>query len=597
MKNFCYLFLILTMIICMKAQDIISNTDEKLSLYHHVINLLSQMTLEEKIGQMTQVDMSALEDLNDITKYAIGSVLSGGDSDPIDSTISGWLRFTNLCQKKALETRLEIPILYGIDAVHGNNNIYGAVIFPHNIGLGCTNNTELVKKAAQITAKEVAASGIHWSFAPCVAVTLDERWGRTYESFGETAEITSRLGKAAIDGYQGNSLKDSGSILACAKHYVGDGGTSGGVDQGNTETNEKNLREVHLPGFIEAIKSGVGTIMASFNSWNGDKLHGHKYLLTDVLKVELGFEGFIISDWAGVDQVAENYKDAVEQCINAGIDMVMVPNKYKEFIKVLLELVYENRISEERINDAVSKILRIKYEMGLFENPFRSEKFIESVGSDEHRSVARECVQQSMVLLKNDNNILPVRREQKVLLAGSHANNLGYQCGGWSMDWQGGSGKITSGTTILEAFQKTKKDDFVVQFNDNNKDIADHDIAIVVIGEKPYAEGQGDSNNLSLRTEDISLIKELHAKGKPVALILISGRPLILEPVLEYCDAVVAAWLPGTEGDGIVDVLVGDNAPTGKLSISWPRSMMQIPVNIGDTNYAPLFKYGFGLTY
>jgi beta-glucosidase len=568
-----------------------------------VKNLLSKMTLEEKIGQMTQVDMLAVEDLNDITKYFIGSVLSGGNSDPKDITAKGWAENYDLFQSYALKTRLKIPIIYGVDGVHGHNNVDGAVIFPHNVGLGATNNPKLIKKVSQVIAKEIAATGIDWTFAPCVAVARDERWGRTYESFGEDPTLVSSLGKATVEGLQGN-LSSPTSILACAKHYVGDGGTTNGKDQGNTEVDFATLRKIHLPGYIEAIKANVGSIMVSYSSWNGEKLHGHKYLLTDVLKKELNFQGFLVSDWAAIDQLPGDYKSDIEQSINAGLDMVMIPNgpkqqnNYIQFVTYLKELVNEGKVSQERIDDAVTRILRIKFMMKLFERPYTDKKLLSSVGSPKHREVARQSVRESLVLLKND-GILPLSKNLKhIHISGSGADNLGRQCGGWTIAWQGAEGNVVSGgTTFLNAVKQTVSKNTKVTYSLDGTNTEGAEFAVVVVSEKPYAEMFGDTTNLVLSPQDLQTIENIKKANIPYVVVLYSGRPLIINDVLENANAFVAAWLPGTEGKGITDVLFGDYNFKGKLPFSWPKNMEQLPINVGDDNYDPLFKFGFGLTY
>jgi beta-glucosidase len=597
-----HLLLITTSIVFMfSCKDKASNpvNEGNLSIDDKVNSLLGQMTIDEKIGQMVQADFAALKDINDIKKYYMGSLLGGGDSETPDLTAKGWADYYDMTQAVALQTRLKIPLIFGIDAVHGHNNVTGAVIFPHNIGLGCTRNPDLVKEAARITAKEVAGTGIDWTFAPCIAVARNERWGRTYESFGETTELAKSLGSAAVVGFQGADLSNGESVLACAKHYVGDGGTTNGVDQGNTEVDEQTLRAIHLPGYIEAIKAGVGSVMASYNSWNGQKLHGHKYLITDVLKGELKFEGFVVSDWAGVDQVNASYKDAVTQAINAGIDMVMVPAKYAEFFSIMKQLVNEGTIPVSRVDDAVKRILRIKYKMGLFERPYTDRSLTAQVGSQAHREVARQCVRESMVLLKNDNNTLPLAKTVKrVHLAGKSANDIGNQCGGWTIAWQGASGDVTTGgTTIQKGIEMAVSSSTQVTYSADGSGASGADVGIVVIGETPYAEMKGDRSDLSLSAEDDAAVKNMKAAGIPVVVILLSGRPMIINNILEDCDAFVAAWLPGTEGQGVADVLFGDYNFKGKLSFSWPRAMNQLPINYGDSSYDPLFPYGFGLTY
>ena len=573
-------------------------------------NMVAEMTLDEKIGQMTQVDHRYLEQKSDIKTYYLGSLLSGGGSTPDTNNPRSWVRMYNEYQDFALDTRLAIPLIYGIDAVHGHNNVYGATIFPHNIGLGCSNDEKLVQKISEATAREIRATGLDWTFAPCLAVSQDERWGRTFESYSEDTEIVTRLGIASIKGYQGNNLDNSNSVLACAKHYVGDGNTifgtgiNGGIDRGDVLVDEKELRSKYIKPFRSAVENGVGSIMISYNSWQSKKLHGHSYLINDILKNELGFSGFVVSDWAAIDDIDEDYKTSIITAINAGIDMVMVPGEhsnkshsYIEFINLLKESVLEGSVSINRIDDAVYRILKIKYSMGLFEKPLKDYKKLNEVGSSKNRELAREGVNKSVVLLQN-NNILPISKNIKsILVAGEHGHDLGYQCGGWSISWQGGSGNTTIGTTILDGIKDNIGNHSSVTFSKNGDDANDHDIIIAVVGETPYAEMKGDSESLELSNKDKLLLERLIKTGKPIVLILISGRPMIITPYLEHVDAVLAAWLPGTEGSGVADLLFGDVSPTAKLSFSWPRDMSQIPINYGDKTYDPLFPLGYGLTY
>lgn len=600
--NYQYLFILVITIYILTVSNLIAQNqiylDPSASNDSRVEDLLAKMTLDEKIGQMTQADHAAVSNLDDVKNYYLGSILSGGGSDPTpENTPLDWTNLYDSLQTKALETRLSIPLIYGIDAVHGHSNVKGAVIFPHNIGLGATRNPQLIKNAARITAIEIAATGIDWNFAPCIAVPRDERWGRTYEGFGETPELAELLGSAAVRGLQNDSLNTPTSIVACAKHYVGDGGTLDGVDQGNTVLTEEELRAIHLPGYISAIENDVKTIMASYNSWNGNKLHGNKYLLTDVLKNELGFKGFIISDWAAIDQIPGDYASDVEVSINAGIDMVMVPNNYQEFFNTLKMLVEQNKISIERIDDAVSRILRVKFELGLFERPFADRSLLSLVGSASHREVARQCVRESAVLLKKNDNIIPLPKSNvKVLVAGEHADNIGLQCGGWTIQWQGASGEITDGTTILEGLKKIAPNNEFIYNAKGNFDSEEADYAIVVVGEEPYAEGNGDNSDLTLNDSHVKLVRKLKKMGLPVITILISGRPMIINTELHNSDALLAAWLPGTEGDGIAEIIFGDHIPSGVLPVTWQKSMEQIPQNYGDENYDPLYPYGFGIT-
>ena len=575
-----------------------------------VEQLVKMMTLEEKVGQMTQVDHRYLEKKSDIKKYFLGSLLSGGGSVPDTNNVRSWVRMYNEYQSFALETRLKIPIVYGIDAVHGHNNVLDATIFPHNIGLGCSNDEDLVRRISAATAREVQATGLDWTFAPCVAVAQDERWGRTYESFSEDPDIVTRLGNASIQGYQGSSLDQSNTILACAKHYVGDGNTiygtgmHGKIDRGDVLLDEKELRSKYIKPFKEAIDNNVGSIMVSYNSWQSEKLHGHKYLIDEVLKKEMKFKGFVVSDWAAIDEIDKDYKKSIIQAVNAGIDMVMVPgqfiesaNSYIDFIELLKESIQDGSIKMSRIDDAVSRILNIKYSMGLFEKPLKKFNKVNDLGSDKNRAIARESVKKSVVLLKN-NNILPIKNNtQNILVAGEHADNIGYQCGGWSIWWQGGSGKITKGTSILDGIKSHTGKNINLNYSKSGDVDKNTDLIIVAIGEKPYAEMNGDRESLDLSKDDIELVNKLSKSGKPIVMILISGRPMILEPILDKCDAILAAWLPGSEGAGISDVLFGDYSPTAKLSFTWPKNMKQIPINFGDTNYDPLYRFGHGLTF
>jgi len=572
----------------------------------HVNALLTQMTLEEKIGQMTQVDYLAIKDrTDDIAKYSLGSIFWGGGSEPPSITPQGWADLYDSYQKLSQSTRLKIPILFGIDAVHGHNNVDGAVIFPHNIGLGATRNPALVANVAWVTAEEIRGTGMQWDFAPCVAVARNERWGRTYESYGENPDLVRQLGAAYVSGMQGDNLSAKTSALACVKHYAGDGGTTNGKDQGNTECDEKTFRAIHLPGYIDGIKAGAQSIMVSFSSWNGVKMHGNKYLLTDILKNELGFTGFLVSDWAAIDQLSNDYKKDIEISINAGLDMVMIPNgpgtahNYLEFISLLKQLVVENKVPMSRIDDAVRRILKAKEDLNLTASLVADKDLLAKVGSKEHREVARDAVRQSLVLLKNEKNILPLSKNAKrIVVAGKGADNIGMQCGGWTISWQGQSGNtLSGGTTILAAIQHTVSSDTKVVYSPDGTNVDGADVAILVVGEEPYAEMFGDRDDLSLSKTDSALVQKMKSLGIPSVVVLLSGRPLIIDSILNSSSAIVAVWLPGTEGQGVSDVLFGDFAPTGKLSHSWPKSMQQIPINVGDQNYDPLFPYGFGLTY
>ena len=543
--------------------------------------LLARMTLDERIGQMVQVDSMALTAKADVRNYLLGSVLSGGGSDPEHgNTAQDWLSFVNEFQAQALQTRLKIPILYGIDAVHGHNNVDGATLFPHNIGLGATHDAKLVARAARVTAEECVGTGIRWTFAPCVAVPQNPRWGRTYEGYSDQTALVSSLATASTTGFQGKRLSpEPTSVLACAKHFIGDGGTAEGIDQGNTVCDEAALRQTFLPPYEACVKAGIGSIMVSYNSWNGEKMHAQKHLLTDVLKGELGFRGFLVSDWAAIDQINTNdYQECIKRSINAGLDMIMIPNglgkpnNYVDFIHHLKTLVAERKVGQSRIDDAVRRILRAKFAMGLFEHTAINPKWTAAIGSAEHRAVARECVRKSLVLLKNK-NLLPLSKNIKRLaVVGVAADDLGMQCGGWTIDWQGGHGCITrGGTTLLAAVKRTVSAAAEVTFSPDASHLNNPDAVIVVVGEAPYAEMKGDREHLGLPAGDLALIAKAKASGAPVLTILYSGRPLPLGSALADSAAFVAAWLPGSEGSGITDVLFGDYRFTGKLPCSWKR--------------------------
>jgi beta-glucosidase len=526
-----------------------------------------------------------------VRELYLGSVLNGGNDLFNPNTPMAWADAIDRFQMQALSTRLGIPMLYGVDAVHGHGEVRGATIFPHNIGLGATRNPEIAEKVGQIAALEVAATGVRWAFAPCIAVPRDERWGRTYEGFGETAELAAMFAPAVVRGMQGEKLGSPDSIIACAKHFVADGATDKGADQGDAKISEQELRAIHLPGYVAAVKAGVGSVMVSYSSWNGQRLHGQKHLITDVLKGELGFQGFVVSDWEGIEQMSTSFGENVENAINAGVDMAMTSKSYRQLVRTLRKLVNSNRIPMSRIDDAVRRILRVKAAAGLWEHPMANRQLAAEFGSAEHRAVARDAVRQSMVVLKNDRNLLPLKKSAKVHLAGSKANDMGAQCGGWTVGWQGRLGAVTPGTTIQRAIERAVAPSAILG------SARDADVVVVVVGETPYAEGAGDSKDLVLSGSDRSAIANARKSGKSVVTVLLTGRPLVIEDWLPFTDALVVAWLPGTEGDGVADVLFGDYKPTGKLPHSWPRSMQQIPINQGDANYEPLFPYGFGLSY
>ncbi|XP_048435369.1 beta-glucosidase BoGH3B-like [Pyrus x bretschneideri] len=592
--------------------------DPKQPLNTRIKDLLSRMTLEEKIGQMVQIERSVASS-EVMKKYFIGSILSGGGSVPAQkASPEAWINMVNDFQEGSLSTRLGIPMIYGIDAVHGHNNVYKATIFPHNIGLGATRDPVLVKRIGAATALEARATGIPYVFAPCIAVCRDPRWGRCYESYSEDHKIVQAMTEI-IPGLQGelpaNSRKGipfvggNKKVAACAKHYVGDGGTTRGINENNTVINRHGLLSIHMPGYYDSIIKGVATIMVSYSSWNGVKMHANRDLVTGFLKNTLHFRGFVISDWEGIDGITSpphaNYSYSIQAGINAGIDMVMVPYNYTEFIDGLSSLVKNGIIPMSRIDDAVKRILRVKFVMGLFEEPLADRSLVDQLGSKEHRELAREAVRRSLVLLKNgksaDEPLLPLpKKASKILVAGSHADNLGYQCGGWTIEWQGLSGNnLTEGTTILSAIKNTvdPKTKVVYKKNPNADFVKSNDFsyAIVVVGEHPYAETFGDSLNLTIPDPGPSTITNVCGSVKCV-VIVISGRPVVIQPYVPLMDALVAAWLPGTEGQGVADVLFGDYGFTGKLSRTWFKTVDQLPMNVGDTHYDPLFPFGYGLS-
>jgi beta-glucosidase len=566
--------------------------DSSLPIETRVDDLLSRMTLDEKIGQMTQPQFSTSP--WNISTYFIGSVLSGGDDTaPGSNTAADWANLYDSLQQQAMATRLGIPIIFGIDAVHGHNKIRNAVVFPHNIGMGAANDPELMERVGAVTAKEVKATGLNWTFGPCLAVVRDERWGRTYEGFAEDPVVHNNLVASYIRGFQGTDTNMQGEkIVACAKHYIGDGGTTGGINAGNTVCTEAFLRAVYLPPYQRALEAGVGTVMTSFSSWNGEKCVTNKWLLTDLLKNELGFDGFVISDWEDIGSDSSNIRNA----INAGVDMSMAPTSWKSFIANLKSSVSGGYVPQSRIDDAVKRILRIKFKAGLFEHPYTDRSLTPLLGSPAHRAVAREAVRKSLVLLKNENNILPIAKNADIFVAGSSANSLTRQCGGWTIMWQGmPSESSTGGFTILKGIQNLSTGS--VTFSADGSGAVGHGVAIVVVGEKPYAESAGDSGDLHLSATDIATINTVRDSGTPYVVVLVSGRPMIITDQIADADAFVAAWLPGTEGQGVADVLFGNYNFTGKLSYSWPRDMSQIPINVGDDDYNPLFPYGYGLSY
>jgi beta-glucosidase len=569
--------------------------DPSLPVADRVEDLLARMTLDEKLGQMTQPDVRFGRVTPEVvTELRLGSVLSGGDSAPAPGTPQAWADSYDQLQAGALATPLGIPLLYAADAVHGYANVVGATVFPHNLGLGATRDPALVERIGLVTGQEIAATGLDWTYAPCVAVVQDDHWGRTYESFGEVAELPTAM-TSVVTGIQ------AAGVMATAKHYIGDGGTQGGDDQGNTVLDEAALRALHLPPFQAAIDRGVGAIMASYSSWNGAPMHGHRYLVTDVLKGELGFAGVVVTDWNGIERLDGSYgftANDVRAGVDAGIDVFMVAEQYRYFLILLRAEVEAGRIPLARIDDANRRILRRKFELGLFEAPQADRTHIGDIGSAAHRAVAREAVQKSMVVLKNDGGVLPLAQGARIFVAGKTADNIGYQSGGWTITWQGGDGPTTAGTSILAGIREVAAPAATVTYDRMGAGVdASYDVAIAVIGETPYAEYEGDrTDELRLDAEDLATLATLRAAGIPVVVVLVSGRPLDVTDEIAGWSAFVAAWLPGTEGGGVADVLFGAVSPTGTLPLTWMQRASQQPIHGGD-GQEPLFPFGAGLRY
>lgn len=562
--------------------------------------LLKQMTLDEKIGQMSQIRHFEENADAHVSEKFIGSIIHTQGPIPGKSAKEWQKRFIEL-QKKALATRLRIPLLFGVDAVHGQNTFEGATIFPHNIGLGATNNEELVYEIAKITALESQATGFNWVFSPCVAIPYSEKWGRVYEAFSESTEITKKLTKASIKGLQG-ILADASTVMATAKHFVGDGATDYGVEGGETSLSDAEIHRYLLPPYKVAVQEKVGAVMASFNSINGISMHNHKVLITDTLKIGMKFDGIVLSDWKAYSRF-----NGIE-VVNAGVDVLMaVDGDLNDFQEGLKKAVQEKIVSIERIDDAVRRILRQKFRLGLFEKPFPDTTLISKIGIKKHREIAKKAVRESLVLLKNDNQVLPISKEiKKIVVVGEHANNAGLQSGGWTVNWQGSTENYKGATTILEGIKKQSKGTVVYDKN-ATENHSDADLAIIVVGEIPYAEFFGDigheSNQLRLNlTEDHQqYIKTYTEKGIKTLVVLISGRPLVVTNEINKSNAFVAAWLPGSEGEGIAEVLFGDYNFKGKLPHSWPKKLNDYEYKYGpnfwDKTLKPLYEFGFGMTY
>jgi len=590
--------------------------------------LLSAMTLDQKLGQMVQAERTTCTP-EQAKAYHIGAILSGAGSCPGDNYPRDWVAMSDAywhASMTADSRHLPIPILCSVDAIHGNNNVRGATVFPHNIGLGAANDVELIKRIADITTREVLATGVEWVLAPTLAVARDIHWGRTYESFSEDPAIACHYAKAIVNELQKNLGENS--VISCVKHWVGDGGTTHGIDQGDTIVDRETLEKIHIAPYHSALNAGVLTVMASYSSWNGDKCHGHKYLLTDVLKQQMAFDGFVLSDWNGVDYLSDDFYLAIARGVNAGIDMFMNPENWRLLIEHLRTHVTLGTIPLNRIEDAVRRIISVKLAYGLFEKPRPSHRPYSnhsSFGSRQHRAVAREAVRKSLVLLKNKAGLLPLEKQARILVAGKSADNKGLQSGGFTVSWQGSSGNndIEGGCSIWEGIQLVAPNAALSKDGTGTEaSPKKHDAAIVVVGEMPYAEGAGDiregddivvkagslingsiqfmqpyGNTLELaelHPEDLQAIRTIASQGVPVVVVLISGRPLIINRELNESTAFVAAWLPGSEGQGVSDVLFGDYDFQGKLSFSWP-SDPSADQNVASLEHKPLFPRGYGL--
>jgi beta-glucosidase len=601
--------------------DIAVKPDEKIEA--KVVALLATMSLEQKVAQMIQPEIRDIT-VEDMRKYGFGSYLNGGGAFPNNdkhATPADWIKLAEDMYQASVDDSLDgnsIPTIWGTDAVHGHNNVIGATLFPHNIGLGAANNSALIEKIAAVTATEVMVTGIDWVFAPTVAVVRDDRWGRTYEGYSEDPEIVREYSAAIVKGLQGHADKDflgDSHVISTIKHFLGDGGTEGGDDQGNNLSSEQELFDIHAQGYVGGLEAGAQSVMASFNSWHGEKLHGNKYLITNVLKEKMGFDGFVVGDWNGHGQIPGCTNESCSQTVNAGLDIFMVPtDAWKPLYENTIDQVKSGEIKMSRIDDAVSRILRVKFRAGIFDKPSPANRAIsgkvELIGAAEHRQVARQAVRESLVLLKNKNNILPLKPNTNVLVAGGGADNIGQQSGGWSVTWQG-TGNVNSdfpgGNSIYDGFKQVVNNaggsiELAVDGTYTQKP----EVAIVVFGEQPYAEGIGDIDNLDYQRgnkTDLALLKKLKAEGIKVVSVFISGRPMWVNAELNESDAFVAAWLPGSEGVGISDVLFTkadgeiNHDFKGKLSFSWPKSATQTVVNRFDEDYAPLLPYGFGLQY
>ncbi|MEE7546874.1 glycoside hydrolase family 3 protein, partial [Xanthomonas sp. Kuri4-1] len=596
---------------------------EDKALEQRVNDVMAKMSVEEKVAQTIQGDIASLTP-EDVRKYRLGSVLAGGNSDPggrYDASPAEWLKLADAFYEASMDTShggQAIPIIFGIDAVHGQSNIVGATLFPHNIGLGATRNPELMRRIGEVTAAETRVTGMEWTFAPTVAVPQDDRWGRSYEGYSESPDVVASYAGKMVEGLQGVAgspqFLDGRHVISSVKHFVGDGGTTDGKDQGDTRVSEETLRDVHAAGYPPAIAAGAQSVMASFNSFNGEKMHGYQAMLTDVLKGRMNFGGFVVGDWNGHGQVKGCSNTNCPASFAAGVDMAMASDSWKGIYETELAAVKSGQIPAARLDDAVRRILRVKLRLGLFEAGKPSQRPLGGkfalLGAPEHRAIARQAVRESLVLLKNQHGVLPLDPHQHVLVAGDGANDMGKQSGGWTLNWQGTGTKradYPNGNTIWEGLDRqVKAAGGSAELAIDGQYRSKPDVAVVVFGENPYAEFQGDIATLLYKPgddSDLALLKKLKADGIPVVAVFLSGRPLWLNREINVADAFVAAWLPGSEGEGVADVLLrkpGGGVQydfKGKLSFSWPRTATQFANNVGQKGYDPQFAFGYGLTY
>ncbi len=578
--------------------------------------LLQRMTVEEKVGQVVQPEWKSISP-SEVAQYHIGSIENGGGAVPggnKHSSVQDWVNLIEPYYDASVDpgrNRVIIPVIWASDAVHGHNNVYGATLFPHNIGLGAAHDPELIRRIGEVTAAEVRSTGMDWSFSPTIAVARDDRWGRTYESYSEDPRIVARYAAAMVAGLEGSGStclrKDH--VISTAKHFLGDGSTLGGRDQGDSLASEADLIRLHAPGYAQAIDAGTQSIMASYNSWHGVKMHANEALLTEVLKGQMGFDGFIMGDWNAHGQIPGCTNSDCPAAFNAGLDIFNAPQDWKALHANLVREVNDGTIPKARLDDAVRRILRVKIRMCVFDEPapnMRSNTY-RPLGTLAHRAVARQAVRESLVLLKND-GVLPIKPNATVLIAGDGADNVAMQAGGWTLSWQGADNGPNDfpGATSIYAGLKAQIDAAGGQalLSPDGTSAQGADVAIVVFGETPYAEYMGDQADVAMHhdyAESLELIRNLRAQGIQVVAVMLSGRALYVNPQINAANAFVEAWLPGSEGEGVADLLTGKYDFTGKLSFSWPRRPDQTPLNVGDANgdakYDPQFAYGFGLSY